>query len=123
MRMAFDFLHLRGIGKFDTLPRYTPADVVPTGSTIADAAALYEKLCVVTGADATKGVQLPVPSGKGARVILKNATAAILKVYPQSGATINALSASAAISIAASVPVTFISLDGTNWVSFPLVAS
>lgn len=97
--------------------------VTATGSVIGDAAALSSGINVVTGADATKGVILPVTTG-GDVVIIKNNTAAALKVYPQSGGTINALSTSAALSTAAGL-VSFImySTSATQWYTLPLLPS
>lgn len=98
------------------------AAVAATGSTQADAAQLKEGYTRVTGADATKGVLLP-PAEAGQVVRIKNATAAILKVWPYSGDAINALAANASFSLAASVSVTLVSEDGTTWSSFPLLPS
>lgn len=97
--------------------------VTAAGSTISDAAALSQGLNVVTGADGTKGVILPVAVA-GMSIKIKGVTAGVLKVWPQSGSTINALSASAAISLTTgAMPVEFIASTSTQWYSFPLVAS
>lgn len=98
------------------------ASVAATGSTQADAAAIKEGYTRVTGADATKGVLLP-PAEAGARVLVKNADAAILKVWPASGDAVNAGAANAAFSVPASTSVTLVAEDGTTWVSFPLLPS
>ena len=95
--------------------------VAATGSTQGDAAALSDGFNVVTAGDGTKGVVLPAPTA-GRVVYVKNGAAAILKVYPPSGKVINALSADAAISLAANVAPIFIS-DGTKWYTIPLLPS
>lgn len=99
------------------------AAVTATGSVIGDAAALSKGINVVTGADATKGVILPVTTG-GDIVIIKNNTAAALKVWPQSGGAINALSTSAAFTTAAAL-VSFVmySTSATQWYTLPLLPS
>lgn len=99
------------------------AAVTATGSAIGDAAQLSQGLNVVTGADGTKGVILPV-AVPGMQVIVKGVTAGVLKVYPKTSSTINALSASAAISLASgAIPVTFVASTTTQWYTLPLVAS
>ncbi len=100
---------------------YRPT-VAAAGSVIGDAAPLSEGFTVVTGADGTKGVLLPVAYA-GAVVHIKNNTNAVLKVWPQTGAAINALSASAAMSIAAFTFPTFRASSATQWFSQPLLPS
>jgi hypothetical protein len=98
-------------------------DVAATGSVIGDAAALIEGFQVVTGADGTKGVILPVAVA-GAVVIIKGTTAAVLKVWPQTGAQINAVGASTAMSLASGViPAIFIAKSATQWYTLPLLPS
>lgn len=97
--------------------------VTAAGSVIGDAAQLSQGLNIVTGADGTKGVILPV-AVPGMQVIVKGVTAGVLKVYPKSGSTINALSASAAISFASgAIPATFVASSATQWYTLPLVPS
>lgn len=97
--------------------------VTAAGSTIADAAQLGYATNVVTGADGTKGVILPVAI-PGQRVHIKGVTAGVLKVYPQSGSVINALSASAAYSLTTgAMPITLVANSATQWYTEPLVAS
>lgn len=97
--------------------------VAAAGSTIGDAAQLSQGLNIVTGADGTKGVILPVAI-PGLPVYIKGTTAGVLKVWPKSGATINALSASAAMSLpSGAVPVILIASSATQWYTFPLLPS
>jgi predicted RecA/RadA family phage recombinase len=97
--------------------------VTAAGSVIGDAAQLSQGLNVVTGADGTKGVILPT-AVPGMIVYVKGVTAGVLKVWPKTGATINALSASAALSMTTgAMPLTLIASSSTQWYSFPLVAS
>ena len=97
--------------------------VTAAGSVIGDAAVLGLGLNVVTGADGTKGVILPVAK-PGMTVIVKGVTAGVLKVWPQTGGTINALSASAAISLASgATPAIFIASTATQWYTIPLLPS
>jgi predicted RecA/RadA family phage recombinase len=97
--------------------------VTAAGSIISDAAALANGLNIVTGADGTKGVILPVAVA-GMQVYIKGVTAGVLKVWPQSGGTINALSASAAISLASgAVPAIFVASSTTQWYTIPLLPS
>ncbi len=99
------------------------AAVTAAGTVIGDAARLSNGLNVVTGADGTKGVILPV-AVPGTQIIVKGVTSGVLKVYPVSGSVINGLSASAAISLTTGlIPVTFIASSATQWYTLPLVAS
>lgn len=97
--------------------------VTAAGSTISDAAQLSQGLNVVTGANGTLGVILPT-AVPGMIVYIKGVTAGVLKVWPKTGATINALSASAALSMTTgAMPLTLIASSSTQWYTFPLVAS
>lgn len=97
--------------------------VTAAGSVIGDAAQLSQGINVVTGADGTKGVILPT-AVPGMQVIVKGVTAGVLKVWPKTGATINALSASAALSMTTgAMPLTFVATSATQWYTLPLVAS
>jgi hypothetical protein len=77
-----------------------------------------------TAADGTKGIVLPAAAA-GKMYIVKNSDAAnaVLKVYPASGDAINALSADAAISMAAKTSAVFVALDATTWYTVPLLPS
>jgi len=97
--------------------------VTAAGSVIGDAAQLSQGINVVTGANGTVGVILPV-AVPGMQVIVKGVTAGVLKVWPKTGATINALSASAALSMTTgAMPLTFVATSATQWYTLPLVAS
>lgn len=96
--------------------------VAAAGSTQADAAPITCELTVVTGADGTKGVILPTFE-PGMQITLKNGAASALKVYPPTGAAINALSANAAMSIAANTCPTFHVTSATQAYTNPLLPS
>jgi predicted RecA/RadA family phage recombinase len=96
--------------------------VVATGSVIGDAAPLIEGFNFVSGADGTKGVLLPV-AVPGARVVLKNGAAAVLKLWPQTGAQVNAVGASTAMPLASLVPAEVYAYSATQWYTLPLLPS
>lgn len=99
------------------------ADVAAAGSTQTDAALLAEGFQVVTGANGTLGVKLPV-AVRGAVVIIKGTTAGVLKVWPNSGAAINALTGDAAMSLASGlIPAILIAKSATQWYTLPLLPS
>lgn len=98
------------------------AAVTATGSAQGDAAALSEGFNVVSGADGTKGVILPT-AAIGKRVEVKNAAGSTLKIYPATGAAINAISANGAYSIATVTTSILVATSTTQWYSIPLVAS
>jgi predicted RecA/RadA family phage recombinase len=102
---------------------YNCATKAAAGSTQSDATAITaEGFCLVTAADATKGVKLPAAAA-GKRVTVKNNANAVLKVYPASSDAINALSADAALSMAAYTCATFTAYDATTWYTEPLLPS
>jgi len=99
--------------------------VAATGSTNADAAAISAAtyICVVTAADATKGAILPAMVD-GQTIKVKNNAAAVLKVYPFSGAAINGLTATTgALSMAANTIADFTRTSSTQIYSTPLLPS
>ena len=70
-----------------------------------------------------KGVILAAPVA-GTVVIVKNTVAAILKIYPNSGAAINGLTATTgSYNIAASTSTILVAQSATQWYSIPLLAS
>lgn len=107
-------------------PVFSPEAVAAAGSVQGDATEVGASTGFVhgTGADGTKGIKLPAASA-GKTIIVKNSDAAnaILKVYPATGDAINALSANAAISMAAKTSAVFVALDATTWYTVPLLPS
>lgn len=99
------------------------ASVAAAGSIQSDAAPVLEGFTVVTAADGTKGVLLPVAVA-GMIVKIKNTAAAVLKIWPTGSAIINALSASAAYSLTTgAIPITLEATSATQWYTMPLVGS
>lgn len=96
--------------------------VAAAGSAQGDAAALPSTFNVVTAADGTKGVILPTAVA-GMTIIVKNNAAAALKIYPATGAAINAIAANGAYSITNLTATMLIAQSATQWWSLPLVAS
>lgn len=91
----------------------TNAGVIPVGSF----------LCTVTAGDATKGVILPTMRD-GQSITVKNNAAAVLKVYPFSGAAINGLTATTgSLNMAANTIATFFRDSSTQIWSAPLLPS
>lgn len=101
---------------------YTPATLAAAGSAQGDAAAIAAKVSTVTGADTTKGVILPATPVVGDQYIIINTAAAVLKIYPGTGDTINATAANTAVSIAASVVTQCIATSTSAWWCFEGVA-
>lgn len=108
---------------------FAPVQVVAAaGSAQGDAVGITVAAPVnvvhVTGADATKGAILPTAVA-GMIVMVKNQDAAnaILKVYPATGAAINALAANGAISMAAKTSAVFMAISATQWFTIPLLPS
>jgi predicted RecA/RadA family phage recombinase len=99
--------------------------VAAAGSVIGDATALSEGINIVSAADDTKGVALPV-AVPGMVVIVKSTVSnKILKVWPAAaGTTINALTVSTALSLASgATPAIFVASSTTQWYTIPLLPS
>lgn len=97
------------------------ATFAAAGGNIATANAIttvYPAFILVTGADGTKGVQLPVAVA-GASYVIKNSESAnaILKVYPQANSQINEATANTALSMAANSCAEFYAYNTTAWYS------
>jgi len=107
-------------------PGYLSRDPVNTvaaaGTNQATAAQVYEGINVVTGPDDTKGVILPVAVA-GMKVIIKVGDGADLKVYPNTGAAINGLSANGAITVVDDVSFMLYATSATQWYTLPLLPS
>ena len=102
--------------------RLPVAVVAATGTNQSTAAALSEGLNVVSAADGTKGVRLPTAVA-GMVVVVKNTVAASLKIYPASGAAVNAVAANGSYDIANLTSTMLVAASATQWYSVPLVAS
>lgn len=109
------------MGKMPIVPA---ASVAAAGSAQGDAAAIATGITWVTGANAMKGVKLPAAAAGLICIVKNDDTAnAVLKVYPNTDDTINALAANAALSMAAKTACLFACLDGTAWFTVPLLPS
>lgn len=98
--------------------------VAAAGTVLADAAQLYPGFTIVTGANGTVGVKLPATPAPGTVVIIKGTTSGVLKVWPDAAATINAIGANGAMSLASGViPAIFIATSATQWYTLPLLPS
>jgi len=118
------YVQVRMSPTISRMPRVPVSAIAAAGSTQADGTLLTEGLNVVSAADGTKGVLLPLNPAPGTQVIVKNtAAASALKVWPAVGAAINAIAANSAYSVAAATPSLLIAQTATQWYSVPLVAS
>ena len=105
----------------------TAATIAAAGDGITNATAINSAsgaLILVTGADATKGIQLPTTAA-GKYYFIKNADAAnaILKVWPQVNSTINAIAANSSLDMAAKTAAILVAYNSTAWYSFSLLPS
>lgn len=100
-------------------------NLAATGTNLATAAQLLPGFTVVTAADGAVGVALPATPVAGTVVEVKNVDAAnaVLKVWPDAAATINAIGSNGAISLAAKVSAIFIADSTTQWYTIPLLPS
>lgn len=93
------------------------ASTAAAGSTTSDATVLPAATASVyptSGADGTKGVRLHADDNvTGRKIFVTNTAAAILKVYPPTGGTVNGGSANAAVSSVSGKGVFLVCVDGT----------
>ena len=111
-----------GIKTFGSMPRFPVATVAAAGADQAGAAALSEGINIVTGPDDAKGVRLPTAVA-GAVVIIKVGDGADLKVYPATGAAINAVAANGAVTVVDDVCFMLVATSATQWYTLPLLPS
>lgn len=95
--------------------RLKTQSVNANGGNIATAAALDEGLNVVSGADNSKGVQLPSCRAGAIVVVINQNTDKTLALYPPTGKQINAAGANNAVSMAANTADIMFSLDGNTY--------
>jgi len=95
--------------------------VSAAGSTQAGATALTVDYNVVTTVAASTGVRLPTATA-GRRIVIVNKGANTLSIYPATGGTIDALSANAAIQVAANGSIEIMASSSTQWYSIARVA-
>lgn len=95
--------------------RFAVGTLAAAGSTSANAAAIVDRVTTVTAADATKGVILPDAPTAGDLYFIFNTANAVLKIYANSGDTINATANPSAVSVAAYVPTICIATSATQW--------
>lgn len=101
---------------------YQPAaTVAATGTNQGTAAAVTAGFTRVTGADGTKGVKLPAAAA-GTTVMIVNAVAQPLKVYPNTSDKINGGSANAAVIMENSTTMIVVALDDTDWYTLVFTA-
>jgi hypothetical protein len=95
--------------------------VSAAGANQGAATALTVDYNVVTTVAASTGVKLPTATA-GRRIIIVNKGANTLSIYPATGGTIDALSANAAIQVAANGSIELMASSVTQWYSISRVA-
>lgn len=90
-------------------------NVAAAGTTQATAGALSEGRTVVTAADGTKGVRLPVGEIDMVVTVLNTVSNQDLVVYPEVGGVINAIAANSAFTVAAGTEATFVCTAALQW--------
>jgi len=92
----------------------TNATVSAAGTNQATGTALTKDYNVCTTVASGTGVVLPTASA-GRRIVIVNAGANQLNIYPASGASINALASNAAYTIASNGSIEFMADTTTHW--------
>lgn len=90
-------------------------NITSTGTTNADAVQLGAAINRVTTTALNTGARLPIPES-GSQIVVVNSGANALLVYPGTGASINALTATTGgFSIAAGGRSVFVGTSSANW--------
>jgi len=97
------------------LTSQTPTTLAALGTVQGDAAPIVRRFSLVTGADTAKGVILPATPYVGARYIIVNTVASTLKLWPNTGDTINATAANTNVVLAASVVTECFAASTSAW--------
>ncbi|MFZ1539681.1 MAG: hypothetical protein WAT23_20150 [Chromatiaceae bacterium] len=95
----------------------TAAITAGTTQTLAGATAITAPVVRVTTGNANDGVILPAKCTAGEEVWVFNLSAVALKVYPQTGGSINSATASDPHTHAASKPGVYRSIGSESWVT------
>lgn len=91
------------------------ADVAATGTVIGDATAMTAEVNVISGADGSAGVILPIATVDAIVTVINSDASNDLLVYPVTASQINALGASAAFTVTAGQTATFVARSTTLW--------
>lgn len=87
------------------------------GTTQATATAIAAVTTFITTATEGQGAILPASMNSGDQATVGNATTVSVYVYPPTGGKINNATANIPMMIAPSTAVTFVCVDGTNWLA------
>jgi hypothetical protein len=104
--------HFTGLGM---QPFKTGAALTATGTNQATALQLAANINQVTTTAASTGVILAASPGAGDWMMIYNGGANPLKVYPQTGGTLNGLSTNTGITLAVKTSVIFFAADAIAW--------
>lgn len=88
--------------------------VTAAGSTQATATLLTRPISNVPTVPANAGVRFPTAT-PGMRLVVRNASATLLRVYPASGGQINTLGANTGFQLEGSATIEFIATSATQW--------
>lgn len=94
-----------------------PAALAAAGSSKTDAAVVVNRSSLVTGADGTKGVILAASDLSGSTRVIVNGGTAALKVYPDSGGTIDGRAADLPILLAPAEGVVLVKTAALTYVT------
>ena len=89
--------------------------ITAAGTVQGDATALSTSVNNVTTVAASTGVRLPAPIQAGARILIRNSGANILRIYPQTSAQINTLGTNVALQLEQGALIEFVAFTTTQW--------
>ena len=104
------------LGSFGGLRLTDIGGLAGTGTVITNAAAITNRVTIVSGADNAVGVQLPAPTAGDLYIVYSSVAANGLKVYPQVNSTINDGTANAAYVMEGKTMHLFLAANATNWI-------
>jgi len=89
--------------------------VTAAGTTQGTATALTNTVNNITTVAASTGVVLPVPVQAGARLLIRNGGANILRIYPQASAQINTLGTNVPLQLETGALIEFVAFTTAQW--------
>lgn len=102
---------------------YSNAIVAAAGNSQGTGTAMTADRNLVTGADGTKGVVLPLAVDGMSILVINDDASSVLKVYPATGAAVNGIAANSAFSVGPGRTAEFEATSATQWYTSGQAAS
>ena len=95
---------------------FSDGEIAAAGTVQGDATAITQQVTKVTGADGTKGVVLPTSTAGAVYRIHNSDASSALKLYPQSGGSVNGGTTNVHVTLAAKETAHLMKISSTEWI-------